>query len=90
MVSMFLTIQSSPSTLVSRHSLSSKRDPHGLADYMLGRTYLYPFMRFATPDVARDGWNLYGYTGGNPVNYVDPDGPGECPACKSSNRHRSP
>jgi hypothetical protein len=41
---------------------------------MLGRTYLYPFMRFATPDVARDGWNLYGYTGGNPVNYVDPDG----------------
>ncbi len=41
---------------------------------MLGRTYLYPFMRFATPDVARDGWNLYAYTGGNPVNYVDPDG----------------
>ena len=29
---------------------------------------------FATPDVARDGWNLYGYTGGNPVNRVDPDG----------------
>ncbi len=51
-----------------------ERDPHGLADYMLGRTYLYPFMRFATPDVARDGWNLYAYTGGNPVNYVDPDG----------------
>ncbi len=51
-----------------------ERDPHGLADYMLGRTYLYPFMRFATPDGARDGWNLYGYTGGNPVNYVDPDG----------------
>ena len=41
---------------------------------MLGRTYLYPFMRCATPDVARDGWNLYGYTGGNPINRVDPDG----------------
>ncbi len=32
------------------------------------------FMRFATPDGARDGWNLYRYTGGNPVNRVDPDG----------------
>ena len=25
-------------------------------------------------DPARDGWNLYGYVGGNPVNMVDPDG----------------
>ena len=47
---------------------------NGRADYMLGRTYLYPFMRFATPDPARDGWSLYAYTGNNPVNYVDPDG----------------
>ena len=51
-----------------------ERDPNGRADYMLGRTYLYPFMRFATPDPARDGWSLYAYTGNNPVNYVDPDG----------------
>ena len=51
-----------------------ERDSNGRADYMLGRTYLYPFMRFATPDPARDGWSLYAYTGNNPVNYVDPDG----------------
>jgi len=25
-------------------------------------------------DPARDGWNLYGYVGGNPVNYTDPTG----------------
>ncbi len=51
-----------------------ERDPHNLSDYMLGRTYAYTLYRFLTPDPARDGWNLYGYVGGNPVNAVDPDG----------------
>ena len=51
-----------------------ERDPHNLTDYMLGRTYAYLLRRFMTPDPARDGWNLYGYVGGNPVNSVDPTG----------------
>ncbi len=51
-----------------------ERDPHNLSDYMLGRTYAYPLRRFMTPDPARDGWNLYGYVGGNPIGSVDPDG----------------
>ncbi|MCP5119228.1 MAG: hypothetical protein GY953_51155, partial [bacterium] len=51
-----------------------ERDPHNLSDYMLGRTYAYPLRRFLTPDPARDGWNLYGYVNGNPLNYTDPTG----------------
>jgi RHS repeat-associated protein len=51
-----------------------ERDVHGLTDYMLGRTYVHPYMRFASVDRARDGWNLYGYVRGNPMKFVDPDG----------------
>ncbi len=51
-----------------------ERDRGKVTDYMLGRTYAYPFQRFMQVDPARDGWNLYGYVGGNPVNAVDPDG----------------
>ena len=43
----------------------------GATDYMLGRTYAYPFQRFMQVDPARDGWNLYGYVRGNPVKFVD-------------------
>ncbi len=41
---------------------------------MLGRTYVFPFARFASVDPARDGWNLYGYVGQNPMGAVDPTG----------------
>jgi len=51
-----------------------ERDRSKVTDYMLGRTYAYPFQRFMQVDPARDGWNLYGYVRGNPVNAVDPDG----------------
>lgn len=51
-----------------------ERDSHGLSDYMLGRYYLHPFQRFSSVDPARDGWNLYGYAGENPIKYSDPTG----------------
>ncbi|MEM7581858.1 MAG: RHS repeat-associated core domain-containing protein [Acidobacteriota bacterium] len=51
-----------------------ERDPHNLTDYMLARTYLFPFGRFASVDPGRDGWNLYAYVGNNPIGRVDPDG----------------
>gem|GEM_PF-4651656 len=41
---------------------------------MLGRTYVFPLGRFGSVDPARDGWNLYGYVGANPMNYTDPTG----------------
>ncbi|MDY7096456.1 MAG: RHS repeat-associated core domain-containing protein, partial [Acidobacteriota bacterium] len=51
-----------------------QRDTHGLSDYMRGRTCAFPLQRFMSVDSGRDGWNLYAYTRGNPVNLVDPDG----------------
>ena len=51
-----------------------ERDPIGTTDYMLGRTYGIDLGRFFSIDPARDGWNLYGYVGGNPLSAVDPDG----------------
>ena len=51
-----------------------QRDAHGLSDYMLGRTCLWPLRRFASVDPARDGWNLYAYTQNNPILFTDPDG----------------
>ena len=50
------------------------RDAHGLSDYMLGRTCLWPLRRFASVDPGRDGWNLYAYVGNNPVVFNDPTG----------------
>ena len=51
-----------------------ERDGNSSSIYMLGRTYLEPFFRFASPDPARDGWNLYAYVGGNPIKFLDPTG----------------
>ncbi|MCG8455172.1 MAG: RHS repeat-associated core domain-containing protein [Holophagales bacterium] len=63
-----------------------ERDTNSFSIYMLGRTYLEPFFRFANPDPARDGWNLYGYVGGNPIRFVDRTGLSfgvKCDACGS-------
>ncbi|MBZ0111353.1 MAG: hypothetical protein K8J08_02725 [Thermoanaerobaculia bacterium] len=40
------------------------------------RGYLPILGRFATPDPGRDpsSWSLYGYAGGSPLMFVDPDG----------------
>jgi len=54
-----------------------ERDANGVTDYMLGRTYVFPLGRFGSVDPARDGWNLYGYVGANPMGAVDPTGLGE-------------
>ena len=51
-----------------------ERDQNKLGIYMLGRTYIEGLLTFSSPDQARDGWNLYGYVGGNPIKNVDPDG----------------
>ncbi len=45
-----------------------ERDPHGLTDYMLARTCMYPFFRFGSVDPAREGWSLYSYARNNPIN----------------------
>ena len=48
--------------------------PHSDLDYMMARYYSPHVARFLSPDPAHDGWNLYGYVGGNPMNGVDPSG----------------
>ena len=64
-----------------------ERDLHGTTaamddlDYMHARSYNPNLARFLTIDPGRDNdpfqpqsWNLYAYTRGNPMKYVDPDG----------------
>lgn len=60
-----------------------ERDRSGTTDYMLGRTYGSDLHRFMSADPARDGWNLYGYVGGNPIRFVDPNGL-ECTAAQDT------
>ena len=42
--------------------------------YLRNRYYAPDIGRFITEDPVKDGLNWYGYCGGNPVNYVDPNG----------------
>jgi RHS repeat-associated protein len=62
------------------------RDSAGL-DYAGQRYYSNVTGRFLTPDPADAGaadptnpnsWNMYGYAGGDPVNFIDPDGLAPC------------
>ena len=56
-----------------------ERDRNGRTDYMLGRAYGIDLRQFMSVDPARDGWNLYGYVGRNPIGKVDPTGRAEEP-----------
>lgn len=43
-------------------------------DYMRARYYRPSVARFLSVDPANDGWNLYAYGAGNPINRIDPTG----------------
>ena len=69
---------------LSPKKTTAAAQPYGFAGKKsLETTSLYDFgyrdyspfaSRFTTPDPARDGSNWYTYCGGDPVNWVDPDG----------------
>lgn len=61
--------------------LNARNDDTDDFDYMHARYYGPKLARFLTIDPGRDNvpsqpqsWNLYAYTRGNPMNYVDPTG----------------
>ena len=63
------------------HFAGHERDANGAnivadLDYMHARYYTPYLGRFLSvdPDPGRDGWNLYGYVGNNPINKTDPTG----------------
>lgn len=53
----------------------NQTDGNGLL-HMRARYYHPRLGRFLNADPAREGWNWYGYAGGNPIGNVDPSGLG--------------
>ena len=74
------------------------RDAETGNDYAVNR-YASPGLgRFLTPDPSSDNWdpadpgswNTYAYTGGDPVNYLDPSGLGTCAQALTDNGNGPP